>query len=426
MTVGGGEDVMLEAGLSTGKSLSMTAAQARSGNTGLKVVGLPETGNIRVEVSAELSGDTGTLTEKSYAMRSNNVVDSVSAMTYSCKQDDVAEMSAVPGDNNVPPAMIADPAKICDVETDDDTAVSKLTESATFAPGSKFVIIATAIDSAGNPVADKGITARQSAGPSRSAISSARGSTGDKGVVRLVATIEGEDDADGGTYTLNIARGSVRTTVDVNVAGDVSMLSFPEGSQTDPIPANTGVGIFTVRASDVNDNLPINVGDKNDDFEALISVRPSKSIVLGATENKIKFDAKTGEATFFVQVSDEAELGDSVTITVTAIGDSSIVPAVITVTYEMVTPAMMAPGMPMNVMAEATSDTMITVSWGSPPTTAAATSRATCAKRIHDVRRHDERLDGRRPGPHGHGHDVHGHGPHGRDHVLLPRRRHER
>ena len=87
LTVGGGDDVMLKAGLSEGKSLTMTAKQARGG-VEVEVVGLPEDENVRVEVSAEFSGDTGTLTEKGYAIRSNDVVDSVSAMTYSCKQDD--------------------------------------------------------------------------------------------------------------------------------------------------------------------------------------------------------------------------------------------------------------------------------------------------------------------------------------------------
>ena len=360
VTVGGGDDdVMLEAGLSRGKSLTMTAKQARTPSTGLKVVGLPETGNIRVEVSAELSGDTGTLTEKGYAIRSNDVVDSVSAKTYSCKQDDVTtEMMPDLATTDDDDDLIPDPLKICVVEAMESTTVSKLTESATFAPGSKFLIIATVADSAGNPLDTKPVTVRQAAGPSRAAISSTSADTNDKGMARLTATIKGDADADGGTYTLNVSRGSVRTTVDVNVAGDVSMLSFPEGSQTYYIPANTGVGSFTVRASDENDNLPINVGDGADDFEALISVRPSKSLVLG--ENKIQFDAKTGEATFFVQVSDEAQLGDTVTITVTAIDDSGIAPAVLAVTYNN---PPTEPGMPTNVMAEATSDTMITVTW---------------------------------------------------------------
>ena len=95
----------------------------------------------------------------------------------------------------------------------------------------------------------------------------------------------------------------------------------------------TGVGTFTVKATDEGGNLPTNVGDGENDFEVLISVRPSKSILLGTDAGKLKFDAKTGEATFFVQVSDEAEIGDSVTVTVTAIGESGIAPAIVTVMY---------------------------------------------------------------------------------------------
>ena len=370
VTVGGGDDVMLEAGLSQGKSLTMTAKQARSTGTDLKVVGLPETGNIRVEVSAEFDGDTGTLTEKGYAMRSNGVVDSVSAKTYSCKQDDVdAEMMDDPSSDDEED-MIADPSEICAVEARESTKVSDLTESATFSPGSMFLIVATVADSVGNPLENERVTARQSAGPSRAAISAGAEDTDKKGMARLQATAKGEDDADGGTYTLNIARGSVRTTVDVNLAGDVAMLSFPDGKQTDPIPGNTGVGSFTVKASDVNGNLPINVGDEDDDFEVLISVRPSKSTVLG--ENKIKFDAKTGEATFFVQVSDEAELGDSLTITVTAIGDSSVMPAVLAVTYDDAPPEVMEPGTELGKASNVTTGPfneggVVQVNWDSAP-----------------------------------------------------------
>ena len=57
--------------------------------------------------------------------------------------------------------------------------------------------------------------------------------------------------------------------------------------------------------------------------------------MLGTDEGKIRFDAKTGETTFYVQVSDDAEPGDSLTISVTAIGDSSITPVTMTVTYGM-------------------------------------------------------------------------------------------
>ena len=369
LTVGDGADVMLEAGLAEGRSLTMTAKQARSMSTGIKVVGIPEEGNVRIAVTAEFSGDTGILEEKGYAIRSNDVVDSVSAMTYSCKQEDVADENMADDDttDDVDESENPDPSKICVVEARASTKVSDLTESNTFAPGSKFVIIATVVDSAGNPLMAERITARQADGPSRAAISATAMNADAKGMARLVATIKGEDDADGGTYSLRVARGTVTTMVDVNVAGDVTMLSFPEGMQTDPIPANTGVGSFTVRASDVNGNLPINVGTGDDGFEALISVRPSKSQVLG--DNKIKFSAKTGEATFFVQVSDEAELGDSLVITVTAIDDSSIAPAVLVVTYGEADGMPTDPGMddelgtPMNVVIGFNNLGALQVSW---------------------------------------------------------------
>ena len=350
VTVGGGDDVMLEAGLSTGKSLTMTAKQARSSGTGLKVVGLPETGNIRVEVSAEFNGDTGSLTKKGYAMRTNEVVDSVVAKTYACKQQDVAAERMPDPDNSG--EMIADRSMICAVEGMATTKVSDLTETATFPPGSMFLIIATVTDSAGNPLEGERITARQSAGPTRLGITAGTANTDSKGMARLIATAKPEEDADGGTYTLAVSRGSVSDSIDVNLAGDVANLGFPEGRQSDPISASDSLGTFIVKATDVNGNLPINVGDGPTDFEALVSVRPSTSVVLNTADGKIKFDAKTGEATFYVQVSDDAEIGDSLTVTVTAIDNDDIAPASITVTYGG---EMMVPGIPMNVMAEATS-----------------------------------------------------------------------
>ena len=131
-----------------------------------------------------------------------------------------------------------------------------------------------------------------------------------------------------GSYTITVPiRAPSLYPLTVAITGPAKNLAFAADAQTaTPFPTNTGVGAYTVKATDENGNLPTNVGDDVDnDFEALVSVRPTTSTVLGTNEGKITFDAKTGETTFYVQVSDDAEPGDSLTISVTAIGDSSIV-----------------------------------------------------------------------------------------------------
>ena len=360
LTVGGGADVMLKSGFTKAKSFTVPAKTARTTDS-LMIVGLPKSGNTRVEVTAEFAGENGgTLKATEYVIRSNNTTESLTAMTYQC----TATGADNPGAPMVDGKFTIQVGELCNVEK--DTKVSDLDEATTFAPDNQFLIIAKVMDSAGNPLKNKSVSARQTSPTSTPAVILGNGMSDAKGVARLVATIKDKDNAALGSYTITVDQGAKSIPIDIAITGPAKNLDFVADAQTDPIPANTGVGTYTVKATDENGNLPTNVGDSGDDFEALVSVRPTTSTVLGTDEGKITFDAKTGEATFYVQVSDDAEPGDSLTISVTAIGDSSIAPVTMTVIYGEAQPEMMAPGMPMNVMAEATSDTMITVSWESP------------------------------------------------------------
>ena len=319
-SVGGGSDVMLESGIVKGKTLTMTAKQASTA-ANLQVVGLPKSGNVRVEVTAMFTGDTGDLTKKGYATRSDSVTDDVMAQTFACKLTDEDD-----GDDD---GATADAAEICNVEM--DAKVGDLTESSVFSPEVRFLIVATVHDSADNPLNNKTVAARQTSPSDTEGITVTADTSDSKGMARLEATVKEMDDVKLGAHTIEVIQGNKKASVDVTVTGPAKNIAF--SAETDPIPGNTGVGTYTVKATDEGGNLPTNVGNDNDDLEALVSVRPSKSIVLGTDDGKIKFSAKTGEATFFVQVADEAELGDLLTITVTAVGDSSIMPAVLSVMY---------------------------------------------------------------------------------------------
>ena len=195
MTVGGGEDVMLEVGPHPqAKSLTMTAKQARDGmGTGLKVTGLPETGNIRVEVTADVERRHRRPSSRKAMPCGHHTtsVDSVMRQDLlpASRMMSLAEMMVDPNDANETRLRI----RIQDLRGRSHGAaakVSKLTESATFPPASnvphhsygRMTRLATRW-------LTSPITARQSAGPSSpSAISvDAPIPTGDvKGMVRLV------------------------------------------------------------------------------------------------------------------------------------------------------------------------------------------------------------------------------------------------
>ena len=72
--------------------------------------------------------------------------------------------------------MIANPSQICAVEAMDSTKVSKLAETAAFAPGSMFVIVVNVADSAGTAIPmGRTVTGRQTSPSGTAAITVANG-----------------------------------------------------------------------------------------------------------------------------------------------------------------------------------------------------------------------------------------------------------
>ena len=375
ITVGGGSDVMLKSGFVQAKTFSITAKQARLLDS-LQVVGLPETGNVRVPVTAEFTSSGGaTLTKTGYAIRSSMIPDSITATTYSCKQDNV-ELEKM--DNPVvdaDPPRVADSSMICAVEAKDSTNVSKLTETAAFAPGSMFVIVANVADSAGTAIPmGRTVTGRQTSPLGTTAITVANGLTsGDKNVgeARLVATVKGKDDAALGDYTIEVAQGRALMDVVVSVTGPTTLIMI---TGDDTIPTATGLGRYTIKATDTNGNVPTDLySDHDDDDETamvlskkvLVAVRVDGVRVLGVNQDtgEVTLD-KNGEATFTVQMPQDAVAGTTVSITVYVSG-TDITDTAIAMYGEAAPMPMPMPeaGMAMDLMATANDDGSIMLDW---------------------------------------------------------------
>ena len=150
-------------------------------------------------------------------------------------------------------------------------------------------------------------------------------------------------------------------TLTVSVAGppDDYMISGPDNIDLG------GRGMFTVTAVDANDGIPHFITaegeeDKNDTVEVVVP-DIAQSLVRGSdlVAGTLTLDADTGMGTFTIYAPSNAPDGSTARIFVSA-GDVEITH---TVMFGM---ALTEPGMPMNVMAMATSHDMITVTWESP------------------------------------------------------------
>ena len=154
-------------------------------------------------------------------------------------------------------------------------------------------------------------------------------------------------------------------TLTVTVAGPPTQYMF-----VDPVD-NIELGdraVFTVQAYDTNDGIPhlitdANNPDKNDTVEIVVP-DIAESLVRGSEllNGVLTLDKDTGMGTFTIYAPSNAPAGSTARIFVSA-GDVEITH---TVMFGDAPAPPAAPGMPMNVMAMATSHDMITVSWASP------------------------------------------------------------
>ena len=113
-----------------------------------------------------------------------------------------------------------------------------------------------------------------------------------------------------GSYDIEVSSSGQKMTVSITIAGDASQISI---DGPDMIPADSGLGTFTVTATDVNGNVPADAGDLGGKFT--VAVRYKDAEVLGLVDGKVDFNTK-GVGQFLVQIPQAGVEGDRVSITV--------------------------------------------------------------------------------------------------------------
>ena len=300
-----------------------------------KVEKLPKDMDVRVPVTATMTSSTGDVLELTgYIMRKGDPT-MVDAAAYACTLD-----TRPNGPDQISEEANADnSALVCVGEIKaltDTNAENDPDEVVAIAPGSMFFISAKSTDSVGNTIRDATkeqdirweVTAdADNASDAKNAIDG-----GDRGNTNDVITVN--KDAELGTYSITVEDGDASDIVSITVSGkaDDIMIDGP-----DMIPADTGLATYTVKAVDVNDNIPSNATDLNkgeDNTGFTVAVRYKDVQVLGLTgEDTINFSAKTGIGTFRVLMPQDAVEGDSVTITVNGTAGSETLSATKVVMY---------------------------------------------------------------------------------------------
>ena len=173
------------------------------------------------------------------------------------------------------------------------------------------------------------------------------------------------EDAEFGEYTITVGNGR---TGDADVSQDLTVIVAGPPTQymfVDPVGYIDlgGRATFTIQTYDANDGIPsfTTEGDDKNDTVDVVVPDIAESLVRGNNLRNgiLMLDADTGMGSFTIYAPSSATDGSTARIFVSA-GDVEITHTV------MFGDAPTAPGMPMNVMAMATSHDMITVSWEPP------------------------------------------------------------
>ena len=351
LTVEGGASVVF-----TDSSLKTHRAKLEAdGMVEAEISGLPKTGPFKIKVTAEASGLT---LEKNVVRKGDATM--VEATAYACEEDSDDEDE---GGGVCASEIVALKTKPTSDDPDEVVALG---------PDDSFVIGAKATDAAGNTVSSLDELSWKITSSADNADDAEDTLTSNNGDSLEEITIAGSDDAVPGVYSLTVTSsdGDASTIIMITVSDVASMIMV----SCDPmmIPIDTGLTDCTVTVTDANGNIPSNLhedekADGSGKDMVRVAIRSRDVQIIGVDNNHDTELDDEGMATFSVLLREDATEGTSITVSVStsAIGGETL-RANTTVTYGMAQPEMMAPGMPMNVMAEATSDTMITVSWESP------------------------------------------------------------
>ena len=322
-----------------------------------KVQGLPQNDPLRVPITTNFND--GELVLEGYITRQGDA-DMITTTAYVCVRDGTDQKVE-------PPTIPTSYVNVAMVESEEacNTEIGALKtpgasddpdEVVSLGPDAIFFISAKAVDSVGNTIAeDSDLSWSVTEGADNEADAKTAIAGSDTGETDMVIMIAGKDDAKAGTYSITVedangaASGIVMITVS-DVASIITLTCDPE-----MVPIRTGETLCTATVTDANGSIPSNLvlmGDGR--HKVTITVR-NKDARYPPTEN---FNAM-GMAMFAVLLGEDVEVGRGITVNVTTIIGGETLRQSTVVTYGEVA----VPGMPMNVMAEATSDTMITVTW---------------------------------------------------------------
>ena len=353
------------------------AERAKLGMADLKLSGIPRNDDLRIKISAMHDGTEIT----GYIVRKGDAV-TVEATAYLCEEDDDEVVIDLGEDGEAGGTGVdADTegvtnATICNSEiraltttkTSDDPD-----EAGALGPDAIFFISAVAKDSAGNKVSTgntlnwKLTENADNEDDAKKALESSTG--GDRGKTDTAILVSSGNDAVPGTYSITVTSSDreASTMLDITVSDVASQLMI--SCEPEMISTDTGLTDCTITVSDSNGNVPSNLAMDNDGkvtSKARVAVRSRDVTLIGPNDaNEVVLDSD-GMAAFSILLREDAPEGSQITVNVSSTIGTASLQASTTVVYGEAQPEMMAPGMPMNVMAEATSHDMITVSWESP------------------------------------------------------------
>ena len=340
------------------------------------VEGLPEKDAVRIPITATLQTNTGPLTLTGHVSRIG-AADMITSMTYLCDRVNMvtqAEAEAEAEDD------LTEALDLCEVEarglatkaTSDDPRAA-----AVFEPGSAFLIQSKVVDKLDQDLKQDSLASTNRVdlratevpaqgeskvgfdfGPYVDPVDKTDMVVAQIGYITV--EVPGKDGIETGMYTLSVqdrAKKATAEMISITVSGPPKNYAVT-GAMWIPLD---GEKAYTVTATDENGNIPV---EPSDGYEVTIRVRgqalKQADDVVGLTNSMVSINPAKGTGTFTILAPVEASQGDSATIRVIV---NDVVQDTMTV-YFGDAPAMPdMPGMPMNVMAEATSDTMITVTW---------------------------------------------------------------
>jgi hypothetical protein len=355
LTVAGSDDVVFEDSILKTHRVKLSSA----GMAETEISGLPKSGPFKIEVTATI----GELTLKKNIVRMG-AADMVAAAAYVCNPD-VAEETEADHDNDPETddtREVAD-SRICIEEvkalktsrTSDDPD-----EVAALGPEGFFFISAKATDTAGNTV-ESGNTLSWAVtkGPDNESDAKKAIDGADRGKTDTPIMIASGSDAVAGNYSITVTSkdGKASTMVEITVSDAASMIMV--SCVPEMIPTDSGLTDCTVTVTDANGNIPSNLHAGGDKDTVRVAVRSAEVTLIGTDGNDVELDNE-GMAMFSILLREDAPEGSRITVNVSStIGSASLQ----TSTSVVYGDPPSEPGMPMNVMAEATSHDMITVTW---------------------------------------------------------------